>query len=610
MSTPKVPLSVWLALLACAALSLLSLSYRYKVEAANKAVGFVAEIDQIEALALAQRMSLDEGLEKLKEAGLTGVVLSERTFGELESSALINFIREGSGTVIVGGRADEARALQNRFGTAARVQPDAQGLGLRTDLPVDLIRATSVGLDPEQAELAKRLELDLVARHGNPNGGDATYVRETVAWSRELGTRYFLPAGEQVLGRRDNLKTLLEALEQNQIYYASPEFAKIGGDANVLQQAPERVVRLHAAQAAEMDKLTLGGAVERYAKAATERGIRLLLIRPLTTSAEQPLTAFADLIRAIRKQVEKEGGTLRSPHPYLDSAVPQPLFVAIGLSLAPLLVFVAGAMAPGRRWTLAAAVLGTLLGLACWVDTGRTFAALLGSMLLPLVAIVALPSLRLKNVLLQFLALSLISVVGGLVVSALLNGLPYFIRADQFTGVKLAHFAPIVVIGAWAFFTLTDGKRAMNQPILWTQAALGVVLAGAMAFMLSRTGNDNPAGVSGLELQLRSLLEQWLVVRPRTKEFIIGHPAMIVALGMMAMAQASETFRQKWGGWTALALMLGAIGQTSMVNTLCHLHTPLSIGFARIGVGWILGAIVGYALWLVVRPRLSGGKQA
>ena len=45
---------------------------------------------------------------------------------------------------------------------------------------------------------------------------------------------------------------------------------------------------------------------------------------------------------------------------------------------------------------------------------------------------------------------------------------------------------------------------------------------------------------------------------------------------------------------------LAAIGQTSVVNTMCHLHTPITLSLARIGVGWILGCILGWIVWGVL----------
>jgi phosphotransferase system glucose/maltose/N-acetylglucosamine-specific IIC component len=55
----------------------------------------------------------------------------------------------------------------------------------------------------------------------------------------------------------------------------------------------------------------------------------------------------------------------------------------------------------------------------------------------------------------------------------------------------------------------------------------------------------------------------------------------------------------------AALLVLGTIGQTSMVNTLLHLHTPLTLSLARIAIGLVIGGIVGAVAWAVLKPLLA-----
>jgi ABC-type nitrate/sulfonate/bicarbonate transport system permease component len=101
--------------------------------------------------------------------------------------------------------------------------------------------------------------------------------------------------------------------------------------------------------------------------------------------------------------------------------------------------------------------------------------------------------------------------------------------------------------------------------------------------------------VSPLELKFRSLLDQ-VLVRPRTKEFLVGHPALIVALALWAMARGRA--------WIVPLLFVGAIGQESLVNSFCHLHTPIALTLARTWNSLWLGSLIGLAVvLLVVSPR-------
>jgi hypothetical protein len=87
-------------------------------------------------------------------------------------------------------------------------------------------------------------------------------------------------------------------------------------------------------------------------------------------------------------------------------------------------------------------------------------------------------------------------------------------------------------------------------------------------FVLERSGNLPAIPVARWEELLRERLEDWLIARPRFKEFLVGHPALmlwrrepsLVHLGLLA---------------------LGALGQASIINTFVHLHTPLVLSLWR-----------------------------
>ena len=205
-----------------------------------------------------------------------------------------------------------------------------------------------------------------------------------------------------------------------------------------------------------------------------------------------------------------------------------------------------------------------------------------------------------KILLVEYALVSAVSIAGGLAVAGMLNELPYFVRADQFFGVKAAQFTPIAIVAAYFLWRLCEMRGLAKNPVLWGQIILGVVIVGALAIMWMRSGNDNPAAVSGAELKFRGLLDRILVVRPRTKEFLLGNPLMIIGIGLLLRSRIANLSKPANGGWIALAIAGGAIGQTSIVNTMCHLHTPLEVGLTRIVVGLVLGGILGLVFWAII----------
>lgn len=591
MTEQRVPSWLYASFVLTTLLAGYSLLLRHRVESRNKAVCLVAEADTIQSLAASNGLSFEVALGQLKGSGLTGVVLPEETIGDLVVDGRVSvgpqFVRLTNEDQEL--RARITRGLTNRFGMF--VPPGDSTIPIDTLSPT-LARTSSIGLDSRLSQGARAAGMTVIARLGNPQGVGERYVKNSIAWAAEVGASVFLPQGEQVLGRREALGALIDELKARNMLYATPEFAKIGGDANVVGAAPDLVVRLHAAQSAELDKLAMPEAVERYGKAAAERNQRILLLRPITNAATDPLASFSEFIGKVRKQIEREGYVTGAPHPFEDSSIPVWLFVAIAVSVVPACYWLWKVEGRGTKLATTALVLATLLALATALPQGRSLFALLAALVYPVIAFVLLEEAPV-GVLLGYVRTTIVSLIGGLCVAGLLNGLPFFVRAEAFEGVKVAHFLPVAIVGVYFFARKTDFREAMRSPIFWQQAVLGLVILVGFAFMAARTGNDNPAGVSGVELKFRALLDQFLYVRPRTKEFLIGHPALIVALGML-------TSKRDYKGWAAIIMMLAVIGQTSVVNTMCHLHTPLTLSLARIGVGWILGGIIGAMVWGVL----------
>lgn len=585
----------WLvAIGSVALLGLVAGGSRWRAEARNRAVSLAVEESAVTQMAAASGMSFQRALSALKSQGVRAVVMEEETIQGWISTDRLGF-GEG-GTIVCWPGAEEriVRAIRIRFpqSPVKAVQP---GVVSNPEVPVESLRTVSLGLDAMKAKAVWSSGLTVVWRGSNaPMTADS--VRGTIAWARELGAKAFLPMGDRVLGHRSLLAETAEALRQAGMAYVSPEFAKIAGDAALVAKAPDIVVRLHAAQGAEIDKMTEREYLERYARAASERGIRMLLVRPMSDAGATPIDEFARLVGRVARVVRSEGLALGFAKPYEDPAGPAWLFGLTGLAVAAMV------LATGESYGLrgcafagAAAALG-LLGLACWMPGARPLMALTGAIAAPLLALTAAEALLGRRSWMPFAAACGVSVVGGLAVVGLLNGLPYMVRAEQFLGVKAAHFLPIAIAGGWAFARWFDWRNALAKPVVWTQALLGLALLGAVAFMLMRTGNDNPSAVSGLELRLRSLLDQLLLVRPRTKEVFIGHPALFIALALWARWREESDRAPRNAGWLALLLTVGMIGQTSVVNTFCHIHSPFWLGLVRVFVGAVVGGLLG---WLV-----------
>jgi hypothetical protein len=118
-----------------------------------------------------------------------------------------------------------------------------------------------------------------------------------------------------------------------------------------------------------------------------------------------------------------------------------------------------------------------------------------------------------------------------------------------------------------------------------------LILAGAGLFILMRSGNEPLFGVGELETQLRAKLEALLYARPRTKEFLIGHPLLLAGILWHLRGRVALGY---------LGIVGGSIGLASVTNTFCHLHIPIALSLLRTFWGVLLGLVIGLIIYFVI----------
>ncbi|MCA0985206.1 DUF5693 family protein [Halobacillus yeomjeoni] len=169
--------------------------------------------------------------------------------------------------------------------------------------------------------------------------------------------------------------------------------------------------------------------------------------------------------------------------------------------------------------------------------------------------------------------------IGISIIITLLNGTMFYTGIELFRGVKLLYIVPLIFFIIYAFkgISIRDVKNNLN----WLHWA-GLFLAGlGVSYYVLRSGNSGM--VSEWELFLRTKLEEILYVRPRTKEFLLGFPAYILALYVM-------NYNKRLG---MLLLIPGVIGFLSIVNTFTHLHIPLYVSTLRSVYSILFGYLIG-----------------
>ncbi len=209
---------------------------------------------------------------------------------------------------------------------------------------------------------------------------------------------------------------------------------------------------------------------------------------------------------------------------------------------------------------------------------------------------------------------TLLTLIGGFYVTAFLNNWRYMSKADEYLGEKATQFLPIAIVafafagGLFPHRVEAEGaapgiRRAfarlrgvIARPFTAQTAIYSLVVLAVVYVWMARFGNDSGMQISSFELKTRALLEQVFLTRPRTKEIFLGHPAFLLMIAFLLRRQKFLAFA---------ALLAATIGQTDVLNTMCHIHTPVFFNIWRSITGVLLGSILGFFCLLVALPLLN-----
>lgn len=196
---------------------------------------------------------------------------------------------------------------------------------------------------------------------------------------------------------------------------------------------------------------------------------------------------------------------------------------------------------------------------------------------------------------------------------ALLSGLDYYLNSLIFRGIKLSLIVPIVYTCAAYGIIFADRNenhiakigKILNADVKVYWMILGAVLAGVAAIYLIRSGNVEK--ISGAESAMRNTITELMPARPRTKEFLVGWPCLLLFLYF-----AKNT---KWNVLNWCFAVGSSILFASVINSFCHVFTSTATIYARVVNGLIIGAVVSAILIIIshitvkfIQKRTKAGK--
>jgi len=529
---------------------------RWILEQNNRTVELVVDYSSLRQLLNTDpdvTAEMAEMLVALKQLGVNGIALNEWTIGEKIA------LGDSTFASIVASAIEPAQML-----------------------------AEPAGFNPDVVQIIKAAGLQVIPRL------EANHLLSLTCAEKLNGVNpsMFIINAPDLLKSQEQLDDLSLLLQKANIKIGLVEFTKIQGISKLANGAI--AVRVHGISPGEMEVLSTERIVARYLRAVRERNVRVLYIRPFLGEGgwERSLALLTDL----KMRLENNGYHIGQAEPFGQWQPSRLVLWVISIGI------IAGALLLALYWLVlpswlvyALIILGSGASAYClwWrVFLGQQLFALLAAIVFPTLAMCQAISPNRRWV---YLKATLVSLGGALLVVGILSGSEYLISLQQFRGVKLMHVAPIVLVFIMSILTprlplrswqkikqVVNGFYHSAIPVKYLIALAGVGLVGAV--YLLRTDNFT-LPIPQLEIAMREGLERLLLVRPRTKEMLLGHPALFLA----AVS----------GKRHPILLSIAVIGQLSLVNTFTHIHTPLLVSLLRTLYGLIIGCVVGSILWMI-----------
>lgn len=368
------------------------------------------------------------------------------------------------------------------------------------------------------------------------------------------------------------------------------------------------VIRLHTIANNEMSKLTEPEMLDRWMLAARERNMRSLLVRFMDVytpamALDENLAYLDDLASGLEDSGFTLQGTYEKPASINVNGI---VMFVIGLGVAAGVLLMLLQMGLPRL-----AVAGFIITTVCWGGLfalspilARKLMALAGVMVFPIISCLIFIQPKRQNIgksIVTLLKMCALSFIGAILMVGLLADVLFMLKLDQFSGVKIAHIIPIIVVPLVLYIwrekdPVQAVKDLFNQAVTYKWAFLAGILVVAAVIYVARTGNTT-AELSGAESAMRNFLNDVMGVRPRSKEFLIGYPLTLVMFYFGAT-------RGKW-----FLSIPAVIGQVSLVNTYAHIHTALIMSLRRSLNGLVLGIVLGVVAIIVIELLLKLYKK-
>lgn len=643
---------------------------RSKLENNFKQVELVMSLNELRELSYQEGYDEIELLAKIKNSGINSIAVHEDTlenlalsgkilyFSDKELNKLNFFLKSidpfkkfqpapGEAYIIFNDKNDYLRIkenLQRQLGEdLVRDLGFLPYTGLKVKGSEEKLADLGLGFSEEDIELVRNLGFQVILRFKNfpqVNKEDIEFKFKESDKAGKISAIIF--EGETVLGypSKENLIHTAELLKTKGYPFGIIEFAGQEGIKTIAHQVSELAVRVHSITKEEMEIISKQKATERWIRAAKERKVRIFYVKPFMKSNSNLIEENLSYIRTITEEL-KVNGFSTGKASILSTSYQAPKIFILLLILGVIsggLILLKDVFSLKKYQEYLLLLLGILFSLVLLFLNREIFLiklmALLTALIFPTLAIITnekyflennnpkfkdardIPEnnpgfiLMIKKILTGYFKIILITLSGALLIAALLSNNKFMLGIEQFSGIKISYLVPLLLVLAIMWLKVNRGKlmilENIKKPILIEHVIIMAFFAVFLVIYISRSGNFSFLPVLSIEEKMRIFLEKTLIARPRNKEFLIGYPALLLAMSMNYL---------KIKEFKIPMIIIGTIAPVTLINTFCHIHTPFLFSMLRTFNGVWLGLVLGlliivvfYYLVKIFREKINYGK--
>ena len=500
------------------------------------------------------------------------------------------------------------------------------------DEPLGVLQAP-LGLPIQDMKKVSSMGFNIIVRPQNYINPTKEKIDAVFARIEKSGVKVhaFMPCGKESLGYPSQIDYLGKKLNEKKMtvvgleHYTQLQFAKIDGSIPLMEAVNYKVARSYVIDGLEQKKIPVATALHRWALTDEERNIRVNYIRPfyMPVDGKPLMETNLQYVRDIVKNVKARGyeigeaGVFSSAEDYAPYFPAKIKFIPLALAIvAGGVLYLSLILNLSKKVEIGLwAVLG--LGVCALLMLGR---GLFTRQLLALGAASIFPVLSMNfifdiwdknktsdnscikiifNGLWQLALAIALSLVGAAFLSGILTDSRFLLEIDIYRGVKLTFMLPVILtailfVKRYDLLEVKDGNlgllvsrlnNVLDTRLTYKHVAALLVFLIIAFYFVGRSGHTGGVPVPAIELKMRAFLEQVMYARPREKEFMVGHPMFFMAV--MAAYKCAPKLLQ------FVLVCAAVIGQGSLVQTFCHMRTPVIMSFVRALDGYVVGIIFG-----------------